>query len=65
MRTLVPILKGAILMTNKEKLIKYIHNLTNEEADLIISYLTKSASFEEVSPHLLQNIAPQEQEVVF
>lgn len=59
----VLILKGVILMTNKEKLIKYIHNLTNEEADVIISYLTKSASFEEVSPHLLQCNSPQEREV--
>ena len=61
----VPILKGVILMTNKEKLIKYIHNLPDEEANLIISYLTKSASFGEVSPHLLQNNSPQEQEVAF
>ena len=60
----VPVLKGAILMTNKEKLIKYIHNLTNEDADYIISYLTKSASFEEVSPHPLPCSSPQEQEVV-
>ena len=51
-------------MTNKEKLTQYIHNLTNKEADLIISYLTKSASFEEVSPPLLLNNSPQEQEVV-
>ena len=60
-----PFLKGVILMTNKEKLIQYIHNLSNEEADLIISCLTKSASFGEVSPHLLLNNSPQEQEVVF
>jgi hypothetical protein len=59
----VPILKGVILMTNKEKLIDFIHNLTNEEAEKIISFLTKSASFEEVSPHLPLNIVPQEQEV--
>ena len=65
MRTLVPILKGVILMTNKEKLIKYIHNLTNEEADLIISYLTKSASSEEVYLHLPLCNSPQEQEAVF
>ena len=63
MGTIVPVLKGAILMTNKEKLINYIHNLTAEEADIIISYLTKSASFEEVSPHLLQCNSPQVQEV--
>ena len=61
----VPILKGVISMTNKEKLIKYIHNLTAEEADIILSYLTKSASFGEVSPHLLQNNSLQEQEVAF
>ena len=61
----VPILKGVILMTNNEKLIKYIHNLTDDEADLILTCLTKSASFEEVSPHLLLNNSPQEQEVVF
>ena len=65
MGTLVSLLKGVILMTNKEKLIKYIHNLTDEDADVIISYLTKSASFEEVSPHLLPCNSPQEQEVAF
>jgi hypothetical protein len=52
-------------MSNKEKLIKYIHNLTNEEADIIISFLKESASFEEVSPHLLQCNSPQEQEAAF
>lgn len=51
-------------MSNKDKLIEYIHNLTNEEADYIISYLTKSASFEEVSPHLLPNNSLHKQEVV-
>lgn len=56
-------MKGVILMTDKEKLIKYIHNLTNEEADIIISCLTKSASFEEAFQHLLQCNFPQEQEV--
>lgn len=65
MGTLVSTLKGVILMTNKEKLIEYIHNLTNEDADYIISCLTKSASFGEVSPHLLQYNSLQEQEVVF
>ena len=63
--TLVSVLKGDIPMTNKEKLIEYIHNLTNEEADYIISYLTKSASFEEASLHLPQNNSPQVQEVAF
>ena len=50
-------------MSNKEKLIQYIHNLTNEEADYIISCLTKSASSEEVSLHLPQCNSPQEQAV--
>lgn len=61
--TVVSLLKGVILMSNKEKLIQYIHNLTNEEADIILSYLKESASFGEVSPHLLPCNAPQEQEV--
>ena len=59
----VPVLEGAILMTNKEKLIEFIHNLTAEEADRIISYLTKSSSSQEASPLLLQNNSLQEQEV--
>ena len=59
----VPILKGVILMTNKEKLIKYIHNLTNEEADLIISFLKQSQTVEEVLLHLPQNSSLQKQEV--
>ena len=50
-------------MSNKEKLIQYIHNLTNEEADAIISFLKESASSGEVSPHLPQYNSPQEQEV--
>lgn len=57
----VPILKGEILMSNKEQLIQYINNLTNEEADIIISFLKESASSEEVFPHLPLNIVPQEQ----
>ena len=61
----VPILKGVILMTNKEKLIEYIHNLTNEEADYIISCLKESASFGEASPHLPLCNSPQEQAVAF
>ena len=64
MGTSVPVLKGVILMTNKEKLIQYIHNLTNEEADTIISFLKESASFGEASPHHLQYNSLQEQEVV-
>ena len=51
-------------MTNKEKLAEYILNLTNEEADFIISFLKGSASSEEVSLHLPLCTAPQEQEVL-
>jgi predicted metal-dependent hydrolase len=61
--TAVLISKGVIHMTNKEKLIQYIHNLTNEEAETIISYLQESASSEGASPHLLPNTAVQVQEV--
>ena len=60
----VPILKGDILMTSQEKLIQFIHNLTNEEADLLIAYLKESASSEEVSLLHPQNTAVQEQKVV-
>jgi hypothetical protein len=59
----VPILKGVILMSNKEKLIEYINNLTNEEADAIISYLKQSQTVEEVSLHLPLCNSLQEQEV--
>ena len=64
MGTLVSKLKGVILMTNKEKLIDYIHNLTNEEADLIIAFLKESASSEEVCPLLPLCNSLQEREVV-
>ena len=50
-------------MTNKQKLIEYIHNLTNEEADIVISFLKESASSEEVSQHLPLYIVEQGQEV--
>lgn len=50
-------------MTAQEKLIQFIHNLTNEEADFIITFLKGSASSEEVSPHLPLNTVPQEQGV--
>ncbi len=61
----VPILKGAVhYMTNKEKLIQYIHNLSNDEADYIISYLKESASIEDISPLLLQYSSLRKQEVV-
>lgn len=52
-----------ILMTAQEKLIQFIHNLTPEEADLIISFLKESASSEEVFPHLPPNTVPQDQAV--
>lgn len=55
------VLRGEILMSNKDKLIQYINNLTNEEAEIIISFLKESASSEEVSPHLPLYIVPQEQ----
>lgn len=64
MGTLVPVLKGAILMTNKEKLIEYIHNLSNEDAEKIISYLTQAQKPEEVAPPLLPCSFLREQEVV-
>ena len=60
--TLVPGLKGVHTMSNKEKLIQYIHNLTNEEAEKIISFLKSTPSPEEVSLLLLQNNSLQEQE---
>ena len=59
--TLVPGLKGVHTMSNKEKLIQYIHNLTNEEAEKIISYLTSTSSSEEVAQLLPQNNSPQDQ----
>ena len=66
MGTLVSVFERSdTYMTNKEKLIKYIHNLTNEETDLIISYLKESASPSTDFQHLPQNNSPQEQEVAF
>ena len=59
--TLVPGLKGVHTMSNKEKLIQYIHNLTNEEAEKIISFLTSASSSVEVAQHLPQNNSLQEQ----
>ena len=52
-------------MTAQEKLIQFIHNLTDEEADIIVSFLKESASSEEVSLHLPQNTVPQEQVTAF
>lgn len=65
MGTSIPTMKGVILMTNKEKLIDYIHNLSNEDAEKIISYLTQVQTLEEVAPHLLPCNFPQEREVAF
>ena len=62
-RTLVPGLKGVHTMSNKEKLIQFIHNLTNEEAEKIISFLKSTASPEEFSQLLPQNNSLQEQGV--
>ena len=50
-------------MSNKEKLIQYIHNLTNEEAEKIISFLKTTPSSEEVAQHLPQKNSLQEQGV--
>ena len=60
-RTLVPGLKGVHTMSNKEKLIQYIHNLTNEEAEKIISCLTSASSSEEVAQLLPQSNSQQDQ----
>ena len=61
MGTLVPGLKGVHTMSNKEKLIQYIHNLTNEEAEIIISFLKSTSSPEGVALHRPQNSSLQEQ----
>ena len=47
-------------MSNKEKLIQYINDLTNDEAEKIISFLKSTPSPEEVSQLLPQNNSPQE-----
>jgi hypothetical protein len=47
-------------MSNKEKLIQFIHNLTDEEVEKIIS-LASASSFEEVAQLLPQNNSPQDQ----
>ena len=43
---------GASITSNKEKLLQYIINLTNEEADKIISRLKEFATVEEILPLL-------------
>lgn len=51
-------------MSEKEKLIQYIINLTDEEAEEFISFLKTIPSSEEVSTLLLQNNCQQDQAVV-
>lgn len=53
--TLVPGLKGEHTMSNKDELIQFIHNLTDEDAEKIISFLTSTPSSVEVAQHLPQN----------
>ena len=48
-------------MTNKAKLIDFIHNLTNEEAEYLIACLKTSSSFEEATLPVPPNTVRQEQ----
>ena len=50
-------------MSDREKLIHYIANLTNEEAEAFIAFLKTAPSFEEVSMPLPQNNFQQAQTV--
>lgn len=50
-------------MSDKEKLIQYITNLTNEEAEAFIAFLKKAPSFEEVSMLPPQNNSQREQTI--
>lgn len=50
-------------MTNKAKLIDFIHNLTNEEAEYLIACLKTSSSFAEAILPVPPNTVQQEQEV--
>lgn len=50
-------------MSNKEKLIQYINNLTNEEAEEIISYLETVPSSAIGIPLPLPSNSPQEQTI--
>lgn len=50
-------------MSDKEKLIHYIANLTDEEAEAFIDFLKKAPSFEEASKPLPQNNFQQAQTV--
>ena len=51
-------------MSNKEKLIQYITNLTNEEAEAFIAFLETMSLTPTDVPHHLPNNPPQEQEAV-
>ena len=53
--------KGAYTMSDREKLIYYIKNLTNEEAEAFIAFLKTAPSFEAVSKPLPQNNSQPEQ----
>ena len=48
-------------MSDREKLIQYITNLTNEEAEAFIAFLKTAPSSEEVSmlPHLNNSLQEQ------
>lgn len=48
-------------MSDREKLLQYIANLTNEEAEAFIAFLKTVASSEEALMHLHQNNSQQEQ----
>lgn len=54
-------LERSIIMSSQEKLIQYIKNLSDEEAENIIAYLKTVPSFEEVVPPLLPYNYLQEQ----
>ena len=48
-------------MSDKEKLIKLIANLTNEEAEAFIAFLKTAPSFEAIEPPPPPNNSPQGQ----
>lgn len=50
-------------MSDREKLLQYIANLTDEEAEAFIAFLKTAPSFEEVSLPPRQNNSLQEQPV--
>ena len=59
--TLVPGLKGEHTMSNKDELIQFIHNLTNEEAEKIISCQVSTSTIEDIAQLLPQNNSQQDQ----